>query len=114
MRGLFWKALTVACICGLLERPVEAASAVNELRNLDPDFELNVRDYIEVWHYSSGLMDRILEGLSKAGVEIRSGAGTPSSLSSATVSGERPTLEGFWVAVLPFKFAGSNADLTTF
>jgi hypothetical protein len=69
MPGLFWQPLTVASICGLLERRVEAAAAVQELRKLDPDFELHVREYIEVWHYSSGLMDRILEGLGKAGVE---------------------------------------------
>jgi len=69
MPGLFWQPLTVASICGLLERRVEAAAAVQELRKLDPDFELNVREYIEVWHYSSGLVDRILEGLGKAGVE---------------------------------------------
>jgi TolB-like protein/pimeloyl-ACP methyl ester carboxylesterase/Tfp pilus assembly protein PilF len=111
MPGLFWQPLTVASICGLLERPVEAASAVNELRKLDPDFELHVREYIEVWHYSSGLMDRILEGLGKAGVEIASDALTPSFTSSAIGSSERPAQEGFWVAVLPFKYRGVNAEL---
>ena len=70
MPGLFWQPLTIASICGLLGRSAEASAAVKELRQLDPDFESHVRDYIEVWHYSSGLMDRILEGLSKAGVEI--------------------------------------------
>jgi tetratricopeptide (TPR) repeat protein len=77
MPGLFWQPLTVASVCGLLGRSTEAAAAVQELRKLDPDFELHVREYIEVWHYSSGLMDRILEGLMKAGVEIANDAGTP-------------------------------------
>ena len=111
MPGLFWQPLTVASICGLLERPIEAAAAVRELRKLDPDFEQHVREYIEVWHYSSGLMDRILEGLSKAGVEIATDPGPPSSSILSTASGERPTLEGFWVAVLPFKYRGNNPEL---
>jgi len=111
MPGLFWQPLTVASVCGLLGRPTEAAAAVQELRKLDPDFELHVREYIEVWHYSSGLMDRILEGLMKAGVEIANDAGTPLPSLGITASGEGPTQEGFWVAVLPFKYRGSNAEL---
>src|ERR1051326_1485751 len=114
MPGLFWQPLTVASICGLLERPVEAAAAVQELRKLDPDFELHVREYIEVWHYSSGLMDRILEGLSKAGVEIAPAAANPSVTRSAIGSGETPALEGFWVAVLPFKSNETSLEISSF
>ena len=64
MPGLFWQPLTVASICGLLERRVEAAAAVQELRKLDPDFELP-RSRI---HRGLALFerDRILEGLGKA------------------------------------------------
>ena len=70
MPGLFWQPLAVACICGLLGRQAEAAAAVQELRKLDKDIELHARENIDCWHYSSGLMDRILEGLSKAGLDV--------------------------------------------
>ena len=111
MPGLFWQPLTIASICGLLGRSAEASAAVRELRKLDPDFEQHVREYIEVWHYSSGLMDRILEGLNKAGVQITSDPGTASPSFVVSTSGERPSQEGFWVVVLPFKYRGANADL---
>ncbi len=70
MPGMFWQPLVIACLCGLLGRRTEAAAAVKELRALDEDIEVNARHFIECWHYSSGLMDRILEGLSKAGLKI--------------------------------------------
>ncbi|MGH9776250.1 MAG: protein kinase domain-containing protein [Candidatus Acidiferrales bacterium] len=70
MPGLFWQPLAEAAICGLLGRQADAAAAVQELRKLDKDFELHGREYIVCWHYSSGLMDRILEGLNKAGLHI--------------------------------------------
>jgi hypothetical protein len=69
MPGLFWQPLVVACICGMLGRRTEAAAAVKELRKLDENIEVNARHFIECWHYSSGLMDRIVEGLSKAGLK---------------------------------------------
>jgi len=70
MPGMFWQPLVVASLCGLLGRRAEAAGAVKELRKLDEDIEGNARHFIECWHYSSGLMDRILEGLRKAGLEV--------------------------------------------
>jgi adenylate cyclase len=70
MPGLFWQPLVVASLCGLLGRRTEAAAAVKELRKIDEDIEVNARHFIECWHYSSGLMDRILEGLAKAGLKI--------------------------------------------
>ncbi len=78
MPGMFWQPLVMASLCGLLDRRTEAAAAVKDLRKLENDIELHAREYIECWHYSSGLMDRILEGLSKAGLEIPpAGGATP-------------------------------------
>ena len=68
IKRLFWQPLVLASLCGLLGRRAEAAAAAKELRQLDKDIELHARHYIECWHYSSGLMDRILEGLRKAGL----------------------------------------------
>jgi TolB-like protein/predicted Zn-dependent protease len=70
-------------------------------------------------------MDPILDGLRKAGLSIpesddssdwpsRIGPGTAraerakSGMDAGTIRAE----EGFWVAVLPFKYSGSNSDLT--
>jgi len=121
MPGMFWQPLVVACLCGLLGRRAEAAAAVKELRKLDENIEVNARQFIECWHYSSGLMDRIIEGLSKGGLEIpEAGAAAPVTTASREVqsaradsdSGRARADEGFWVAVLPFKYSGANAELT--
>jgi TolB-like protein/lipoprotein NlpI len=129
MPGMFWQPLVVACLCGLLGRRAEAASAVRELRKLDKDIELHARQFVDCWHYSSGLMDRILEGLSKAGLEIaESDADEPevqayrreqvAQRSESSSGFARPAVTGsgsvqagkqsFWIAVLPFK--GQTGD----
>jgi hypothetical protein len=43
---------------------------VNELLAIDPEFAIHAQRYIEPWHYASGLMDQLLEGLRKAGLKI--------------------------------------------
>ncbi|HSA92825.1 MAG TPA: hypothetical protein VLE48_07430, partial [Terriglobales bacterium] len=98
MPGLFWQPLVMASLCGLLGRRAEAAAAVKELLALDKDIERNARHYIECWHYSSGLMDRILEGLQKAGLRV------------ATVSSGEPESAGKSIAVLPFANLSSSPD----
>ncbi|MCI0603137.1 protein kinase [bacterium] len=70
MPGFFWPPLVIASVCGELGRKTEAESAVNELIAIDPEFAVHARRYIEPWHYASGLMDQLLEGLRKAGLEI--------------------------------------------
>jgi len=103
--GLFWQPLFVACACGLLGRREDAAAAVQELRRLDSDIELHLRHHIECFHYASGLMDRILEGLGNAGLKVPPPASnaaaptvlvpsTPASSIAATASGRQQALEG--------------------
>jgi adenylate cyclase len=70
MPGFFWPPLVIASVCGELGRKAEAASAVNELLAIDPEFAVHARRYIEPWHYGSGLMDQVLAGLRKAGLQI--------------------------------------------
>ena len=86
MPGLFWQPLAAASCSGLLGRQAEAAAAVQDLLKLDKDIELHAREYIEVWHYASGLMDTILEGLSKAGLQIAGYFGTASPSPAGTAS----------------------------
>jgi TolB-like protein len=91
----------------------EAEAAVKDLLALDPEFAAHVRSNVESWHFASGLMDPLLEGLRKAGLEISDAE--PASISSTPrlPSVETRAGEGFWVAVLPFKFTGSNSEVAT-
>src|SRR6266536_3724428 len=123
--GLFWPYLVMASACGHLGRRAEAEAAVRDLLALDPEFALHVRSYVGTWHFASGLMDPILDGLRKAGLSIPATEGASDSprrietvtakaerAESATASGPLRAEEGFRVAVLPFKYSGANADLT--
>ena len=104
MPGMFWQPLVVACLCGLLGRRTEAAAALRELRTLEKDIEVHARHFIECWHYSSGLMDTIWEGLRKAGLKIadekEAAAPGPATAGAGMTfgSGDRPA-----IAVLPFQ-----------
>ena len=68
--GLFWPYLVVASTCGHLGRKAEAAAAVRDLLAIDPEFAAHARYDIGTWHFASGLMEPLLEGLRKAGLEI--------------------------------------------
>ena len=111
--GLFWPYLVMASACGHLGRRTEAEAAVKDLLALDPEFGVHVRSNVESWHFASGLLEPLLEGLRKAGLEI-SDAEPPSTSSSAGLASvETRAGEGFWVAVLPFKFTGSNSEVAS-
>src|SRR6266540_246762 len=122
--GLFWPFLVLASACGHLGRHAGAAAAVRDLLALDPDFAAHARSNVGTWHFASGLMEPILEGLRKAGLSIPATDGSSDSpgrigtvtaradrAESGTDSGQVRAGEGFWVAVLPFKYGGGNADL---
>ena len=68
--GLFWPYLAMASACGHLGRRAEAAAAVRDLLALDPEFAAHARSNVATWHFASGLMDSILDGLRKAGLWI--------------------------------------------
>src|SRR6266550_4449714 len=120
--GLFWPYLVMASACGHLGRRAEAAAAVRDLLALDPEFAAHARSNIGTWHFASDLMDPILDGLRKAGLSIPESASSDSPRPSGTTKADRAKSgtdagavranEGFWVAVLPFKYSGSNSGLT--
>src|SRR6266576_2967553 len=120
--GLFWPYLVMASACGHLDRRAEAAAAVRDLLALDPEFAAHARSNIGTWHFASDLMDPILDGLRKAGLSIPESASSDSPRPSGTTKADRAKSgtdagavranEGFWVAVLPFKYSGSNSGLT--
>ncbi|HYX22488.1 MAG TPA: protein kinase, partial [Thermoanaerobaculia bacterium] len=116
MPGFFWKQVWIAACAGLAGRPAEAAAAVEELRRTNPDIERQAREFMDSWLYASGLTERFLEGLAKAGLEI------PAEGEPVTTAGERPRSsppisgaaraeEGFWIAVLPFQQTGGSSEL---
>jgi TolB-like protein/Tfp pilus assembly protein PilF len=123
--GLFWPYLVMASACGHLGRRAEAAAAVRDLLALDPEFAAHARANVGTWHFASGLMEPILEGLRKAGLPIPATDGLSDSTKqsetatekgtradSGTHSGPSRAEEGFWVAVLPFKASGATAEIT--
>ena len=122
--GLFWPFLVVASACGHLGRRAEAESAVRDLLALDPEFAAHARSNVGTWHFASGLMEPILDGLRKAGLAIPE-TGEPSDSTrrigtvtakreraqSGTDSGAARADEGFWVGVMPFTYGGADASL---
>jgi adenylate cyclase len=83
--GLFWPFLVMASACGHLGRPTEAAAAVRDLLALDPEFAAHARSNIGSWHFASGLMEPILEGLRKAGLSIPATDDSPRPNGTITV-----------------------------
>jgi hypothetical protein len=60
----------VAATCGHLGRHAEAQAAVRDLLALDPEFAAHARSNIASWHFASGLLEPLLDGLRKAGLSI--------------------------------------------
>ena len=117
----FWRTnLARAAIYGHLGELEPARQAVQALLAARPDFAITGRQECEKW-WRPDIVEQLIDGLRKAGLEIGA-EGKPTSvvvkpeLTSTSGSGAtRAALreeEGFWVAVLPFKYTGSNADLT--
>jgi TolB-like protein/Tfp pilus assembly protein PilF len=113
----------MASACGHLGRRAEAKAAVRDLLALDPEFAAHARSNVGTWHFASGLMDPILDGLRKAGLSIPESGSSDSPRRIETVTGKVDRAksgtdagavradEGFWVAVLPFKYVGANTEL---
>ncbi len=113
----FWRAhLALAAIYGQLGETEAARSAVRDLLAHRPNFAATARQELEK-QWQPDLAEHVIDGLRKAGLDIPPEGGTPAatpevSRSIAKVpSGATRADEGFWIAVLPFKHAGSNADL---
>jgi TolB-like protein/tRNA A-37 threonylcarbamoyl transferase component Bud32 len=115
----FWRTqLMLAAANGQLGERIAAGNAVRELLKIRPNFPVIARDELKNW-YDDALTEHLLEGLSKAGLEVHDAAAAPATPSgparAQTGSGEDSAAiregEGFWVAVLPLKYSGSDADL---
>jgi serine/threonine-protein kinase len=119
MPGFYYYHLHLAAVYGQLGEYELAAQPVRDLLELKPDIEFTVRDDLSMWT-GPELVEHEIEGLRKAGLKI---AAAPNQeepktqiLQAATTAEKLPTSntkseDGFWVAVLPFKYRGANADL---
>ncbi len=131
-----WTHITTAAAAGMLGHHEEARAAIESLRKYTPTFlDLdNVREEIARWDPDEDEVERLMQGLQKAGLQYGSAASAATdsiaikpepklrseptsaagsgSVATTTGSGATRADEGFWVAVLPFKCTGSNAELT--
>ncbi len=112
--GLHSTHMALAAAYGQLGLIDEAGKAVQELVKLSPDIAMIARPALQM-RFEPELVEHLIDGLRKAGLEIVDAVPAPATMSGAiptrTVSGESRASEGFWVAVLPFKYTGSSTDL---
>ncbi|HEY7575088.1 MAG TPA: tetratricopeptide repeat protein, partial [Thermoanaerobaculia bacterium] len=102
--------LAMAAAHGQLGQREEAARALQGLLRVRPSVGETLRGDLAKW-FDPECVARLIEGLRKAGLEIAGGPKGSPAPPAATTSGETRTAEGFWVAVLPFRHAGTNAEL---
>jgi TolB-like protein len=117
----------VVATYGQLGEREAAQGALEELLTLKPDFTASAREEFGKWYGPGELLESMIEGLRKAGLEVPEASETASPAGQARAT-EAPTTgteglrardsgaaradEGFWVAVLPFKHTGADAEVT--
>jgi TolB-like protein/tRNA A-37 threonylcarbamoyl transferase component Bud32 len=101
----------IAAAYGQLGEPEAAGKAVRELLKLRPDVGAKICREAEKW-FDPEYGERLIDGLRKAGLQIVDRTKTSAAV-KANDSGASRAEEGFWVAVLPFKYSGSNSELAT-
>jgi len=106
MPGHYATHAVVAAASAQLGEKETAAKALRELLKLRPKFSLTVRKDFEQW-WTPEYVEHLIDGLRKAGLEVPAAGDIPAQ----TAAGQSKADEGFWVAVLPLKYTGSNADL---
>ena len=113
MPGLWTAQVAHAVVYRQIGEMERARTAVRDLLAMRPDFAAKAREELEKW-WQPEMVEQMLGDLRKAGLEAPASASPPALSSAAhprTASGENRAEEGFWVAVLPFKYTGSNEDM---
>jgi serine/threonine-protein kinase len=111
MPGQFFTQALLAAVYGQLGEREAADKSVRELLALKPDFPLIARDEFAKW-YQPELVERLIDGLRKAGLEIGAEARSAEPPPARPASGAMRADEGFWVAVLPFRSTGAAEEVT--
>lgn len=118
LRGNPLAPMLLAAACGQLGDVEGGAKAAAELVKFRPELPGLMRKQVaKVWNPEYG--ERFLEGLRRAGIEIPEAETASNHEISVSRTGSREKTnsgaaradEGFWVAVLPFKYAGTSAEL---
>ena len=99
-----------AAVNGQLGESEAAARHLREVLTMMPDFPSTGRDEFSKW-YLPELVDHLMDGLRKAGLEVTDEDSTSTSSVPSLPSSETRAAEGFWVAVLPFKSSGTATEL---
>jgi len=107
MPGYFFTHAALAAVYGQLGEKERARAALRELHALIPNFGALARQEFGKW-LNATLTEHLIDGLRKAGLEIADEQSTSTSSSVRMVSSESRAAEGFWIAVLPFKFTGTQ------
>ena len=121
--GYYGTHMALAAAYAQLGQADEARKAIQELMKLRPDIAQIARYALGI-SLDPELVEHLIDGLRKAGLDIpkthisEKDAPAPSPVSgsvaasaAALTSGATRADEGFWVAVLPFRYAGKNDDL---
>ena len=114
MPGYFWTSVVCAAAYAQLGESGAAQKALQELLASRPNFVATARQELGKW-FEQELVEHFMDGLRTAGLEAGADGAPPVASSSVvrtqTSSGATRADEGFWVAVLPFKYSGTNQDL---
>jgi TolB-like protein len=102
--GVYWSHLLLAAAHGQLGDVTAARTALRELLAQKKDFALSGAELLDKW-LEPQLVEALMTGLRKAGLE------TFGERKSASAPSDSRSEEGFWVAVLPFKYTGPNVEL---
>jgi Flp pilus assembly protein TadD len=70
MPNYWWTHMDFAMIYGQLGRVEEARAAAERLRELYPGFTTRARTVLGKWYYSDDLVERFIDGLRKAGLDV--------------------------------------------
>ena len=113
--GFFWSNVLAAAAHGQLGDSRAARSALDHLLAEKPEFAQSASELIGRW-FDPRSAEHFMDGLRKAGLEPAILVGDrrplrPSRPQRSSDSGSRRTDEGFWVAVLPFRYVGSSAEV---
>ncbi|HXW93750.1 MAG TPA: protein kinase [Terriglobales bacterium] len=92
-----------------------AGKALRELIRLRPNASSTIHRDAAKW-FDPDHVEHLIAGWRKAGLEIVGDPASPAAtklaaMASVMASGATRADEGFWVAVLPFKYTGDNRDL---
>jgi TolB-like protein len=114
MPHYFYTHQALAMAYGQLGELAAAQQALRDLLALKPDFAATARDEMGKW-FRPDFVEHLVDGLRKAGLSIPADPTSPApataSQALSPASGAARTGDGFWIGVLPFKYAGTDAEL---